>query len=455
MTRGGSRAWLVRALHRLLGSATARNRMQDIAFRIRFVRGKGIAWALERVGSRLLGLALCVALLPVTLVLHLLGFRHVDFVTDRIGHLALEPDCLLKEQALGRIPRRRWIFLAPAGQVANAHLLEYWKPHFLIVRNPAACYLIRSMRAGRLMGQDVSRYLRAFGETQEAYRIYAEWGDRPPLLQLSAEDDAWGREMLGRLGLPEGAWFAAVHVREAGFSQFDEVMHSHRNGAVENVVPAMEEITRRGGWAIRIGDPTMRRLPPMPRVVDYAHHPAKSPRMDVFLCARSRFILGNTSGIALLGTIFGVPCAVANAIPPSTLWFNPADLSIPKLIWSKDLGRYLRFDEMLASPLSVYHHAFLYDKERMVPVENSGEDIRALAAEMLDRLEGAFATGEDDERMLRFVRGLFRPGHDGYGSPAQVAVSFLRSNRHVLLPEEFRPDRGTPPAPPEGATGAP
>ena len=42
----------------------------------------------------------------------------------------------------------------------------------------------------------------------------------------------------------------------------------------------------------------------------------------------SKFILGNTSGIALVGSIFGTPCALANMTPISASGFNSKDISI-------------------------------------------------------------------------------------------------------------------------------
>ena len=52
----------------------------------------------------------------------------------------------------------------------------------------------------------------------------------------------------------------------------------------------------RGAWCLRMGDPSMRPMPRAPRVIDYAHSAIRSDWMDVFLCARCRFFIGNTSG---------------------------------------------------------------------------------------------------------------------------------------------------------------
>lgn len=86
--------------------------------------------------------------------------------------------------------REKWIMLAPPGRVANEHLINYWTPHFLIIRNPIACFLIRNMSRWGLMRYDIAHYLRAIGKTQASYRIYAEWSNREPLLKLTTEDGA-------------------------------------------------------------------------------------------------------------------------------------------------------------------------------------------------------------------------------------------------------------------------
>lgn len=359
-----------------------------VAFEWRRIRRQGIAKLPFKMARHAASALLWLILLPLTIALHLAGFRRVTVFTERIGHLAIEPDCLLKEQALGLIPKRRWFILAPPGRIANTHLLRCWEPFFRIFRGKGACFILASMSRWGLLRHDISRYVLAFNEANAAHKIYAQWGDRPPLIALIGDDERWGAQALQRLGLPDGAWFVCVHVREPGYSSIDEELHSHRNGSVEATIPAMREITRRGGWVVRIGDPTMKHLPPTPQVVDYAHHPAKCDRLDIILCARARFILGNTSGIALVGTIFGVPCAIANMIPISEHWFNAKDMCIHKHLWPERLGRYLGFDEAMALPVANYHYAKLYKDAGIRVDENTPEEIRDLVIKMLDNLDG-------------------------------------------------------------------
>lgn len=411
-------------------------------FEFQRIKRQGLLHIVKKLFSHFSSYVLCILLFPITLSLHLCGFRRVTVFTDRIGHLALEPDCLLKEVLLGRVPQRRWIMLAPAARVSNRHLLHYWKAHFHIIENPTLCFVIEAMTRLGLMRKNVSRYILApLNCGQLAYSVQTQWGSRAPLLELSDDDRTWGKHALAQLGLPQDTWFVCLHVRESGFSPIDESIQSHRNGSIAAALAAIESITAQGGWVIRIGDSSMTPLPRLPGVIDYAHHPLKSERLDIVLCARARFILGNTSGIALVGTIFGTPCAIANTIPISTLWFRSEDLSIPKLLWSNDQQRYLAFGEAMALPIANFNYAGLYDEFNIRVDENSAEDIRDLAVEMLARLNNEFSVSGADETDWARVKKYFLPHHFGYDSCARIAATFIRKHA-ALMPDKSIVDDG-------------
>jgi putative glycosyltransferase (TIGR04372 family) len=377
-------------------------------------------------------------LLPLTLILHGLGYRRLTVITGRIGHLAAEVDCFLKAQALGELPVRRWFLLAPSGQVANAHLMTYWRQRLPVVTHPVACLLLGTMSRWIFLRYDVSHYVLKLGATQDIYRLNADWGGRPPQLALTDEDRTWSRTALAELGIPDGTWFVCIHVREPGFSPADEAAHAHRNGDPAALLPAVAEIVRRGGVCVRMGDPSMSRLTGIPGLIDYAHHPLRSPRMDIVLCARTRFFLGNSSGLALVSSVFGVPSVLVNMIPLSALAVLPVDLATPKLLRDAGDGRLLRFDQILTSPAGDFRYASLFAKAGLVPVENEPEDILAVVCEMIDRLDGRFAVAPEDEALQRRFMKLFRPGHYSYGAASRIGGAFLRRYRELL-----GPDRGS------------
>jgi putative glycosyltransferase (TIGR04372 family) len=304
------------------------------------------------------------------------------------------------------------------------------------------------------MRHEASAYVRPDRGSRSAYQIYSLWKGRAPLLRMTPADLQWGDEALRRLGLPEHAWFVCVHVREGGFSPIDEELQAHRNASIEATIPAMLEIARAGGWVIRTGDPSMKPLPPLPQVIDYAHHPMKSDRLDVILCARARFILGSTSGITLVGSIFGVPCAIMNTIPTSNLWYNSHDLSIVKLLWSEKLNRYLRFDEVLGSRLADLRYAAMYRQSGIRVDENSAQDIADLADEMMQRLDGRFIETPDDRRNAERFRSYFPSGHCTADSCARAGACFLRRHSDLLRPQVAAPAEPSMHLPPLQTTAA-
>lgn len=374
-------------------------------------------------------------LLPFTLIVHLAGFRRLTVLVGRVGHLAGEPDSFLKAHALGMVRPGRYFMLAPPRDVANAALLGYWRPYIPMIKHPLACWVLGAMSRWVLMRHDMSRYVLKLDASQEIYRINAAWKERTPLLALSQDDLSWSDGQFAALGLPRGSWFVCVHVREPGFSRTDEPAHAHRNADPRAVRTAMEEIVRRDGWCVRMGDPSMTPLEPMSGLIDYAHHPLRSDRLDVALCARAKFFLGNTSGLALVSSVFGVPSALVNLIPLSTMPYLPNDLGIPKLLRSAVDGRVLSFAEALASPVGNFRYARLYSDAGLEPVENSAEEILELVEEMLDRIDGAYVPAPEDESLQRRFKTLLRPGHYGYGAASRIGAAFLRRHAGLLPPD--------------------
>jgi putative glycosyltransferase (TIGR04372 family) len=202
---------------------------------------------------------------------------------------------------------------------------------------------------------------------------------------------------------------------------------------VENLLPAMQEIVVRGGWCIRMGDASTKPLAPMAGVVDYAHHPERSAELDVFLCASCRFFLGNTSGLFLVSSIFGVPTALTNQTPFATTGFRPGDLSIPKRIKRVGQPNFMRAAEILQSPIAGFRMSRFYSEAQLELVENSADEICDLVKEMLETLEGRV----HEPLVVSQCRDAFSknltPEHYCYGTAGKIAASFLIRHRSMFL----------------------
>ncbi|MBM3758438.1 MAG: TIGR04372 family glycosyltransferase [Acidobacteria bacterium] len=383
---------------------------------------------LHKAGS--IALLLIAAILWIPLYLARLRFVRVS-AFERIGHLALEPDVFIKEQALGMSKRCKGVIVRTFSIAANECLLEYWGREFRIVNSPILRVMLARVNRLPYIGYDVRQV--AINQTAPHIAVQKAWGSRPAVLALTEKHRRKGMEGLEELGVPRDAEFICFHCREGNYSPSDEESHSFRNCSVENYLPAVSELARFGYWCIRMGDPSMRQIPKLERVIDYAHLRARSDWMDVFLCATCKCFLGCASGLVFLPYVFGKSSGSANHATLSTvLAFSRNDVAIPKLLWSEDRQRYLSFPEIFRSDVANFRFTALFKENRIRPIENTADDVRALALEMLERSRGLAAYTPEDEELQERFKALMRPGHYSYGGINRIGRDFLRKYAYLL-----------------------
>ena len=394
---------------------------------------RGVIWLFYKSFTTGIGLLLGLLLQPAALLAHLFGFRRVTVATKFIGHLASEPDCLIKLAQLGLWPTKRWFLTAPLKKTANICLLNYWQQYFIIVSNPVMVYLLRWASIYGLMKLDVTDFVLTHTKAALYYEVNRLWEGRSALLSLSKEHRQEGYHLLSELGLPVDTWFVCVHVRENGFVSETEWLHSYRNSDIDHYREAIEKITSQGGWVVRMGDLSMKKIPNLPNVIDYAHLPEKSDWMDVFLCAECRFFLGDTSGLFLVSTVFGVPCALANMTPLGAQAYTAADIYIPKLYRDQKTEKYLHFPDLFRSSISNFRFSHLYTNLGIEIEQNVSEDILALVEEMLLILDNEWFESTSDKQLQLNYKKMFNLKHHGHKSASRISPRFLHKNKKLLF----------------------
>ncbi len=123
--------------------------------------------------------------------------------------------------------------------------------------------------------------------------------------------------LLSDMGLPENASFVCLHVREGGYYGGKEGRGKEiRNANVHNYVEAIRSLTDRGYWVVRLGDKTMKPLPELSRVIDYALSEHKSDEADIYLVAHCEFYVGHNSGPWDAANLFGKPIMMPKEVAP-------------------------------------------------------------------------------------------------------------------------------------------
>jgi putative glycosyltransferase (TIGR04372 family) len=352
---------------------------------------------------------------------------------DRIGHLAFL-DSFVKMMIMGWLPARTVILLAPNNRIANMTYLDYWRPYVIVESDEQAIAALDSL-ANPLEDHYFCAYIAPSGEScwwiKAAWAAQQQWDSqrRRPLLQLAADDERAGRELLDALGIKPTDWFVCLHVRESGFHG-DGKGHSqeYRDSDIEQYTLAIEAITERGGWVIRMGGAEMRPIRPNPKVVDYALSDFKSDRFDVFLSARCRFFIATNSGMGIVPSTFGVPAVVVDFLPLANEIYIKNGCFIPKLCWSSVDSRYLTFDECMEAPLGYSHTGETF--AGLTIRHNTPDEIKDVVIEMMDRLDGIFAPGAEDVA-LQAKFDMLRKKH-GVVSTAPIGREFLKRHAELL-----------------------
>lgn len=358
-----------------------------------------------------------------------LGF---DWVRN-IGHIAFLGH-LIKLRELGLIPWRKIVVLAREHLIANRAYLDQWRPYVTVVTDPARVAYFEPLTI--VCGFRFSTVFPFAGReplynSELAAAVEEKWdaAGRAPLLALNTTDKEAGWHALAAFGVQPGDWFVCLHVRESGFHQ---VQDEHRNAALSGYLPAIETITQRGGWVIRMGDATMSPMPARERVIDYPHTSLKSPAMDVFLCAECRFFIGLHSGLSHVPYSFGRPTVMTNWLNTGSLPPFPRNgLFLPKMIRDKTQQRLLPLREALGTEWGCRcYGACKLEDFGAVLVDNTAAEIDEIVLEMLARLDGTHTPSEEDAALQNQFSALF-PGDSARGL-ARPGAAFLRRHRALL-----------------------
>ena len=247
-----------------------------------------------------------------------------------------------------------------------------------------------------------------------------------------------GSGALRDLGIRDGADFICFHARDGTylrtiFAGRDWGYHDYRDSSIDNCVPAAEELTRRGNFAIRMGAVVDKELETSnPMIIDYSTR-SRSDFLDIYLSAKCRFFICANDGLTFLPMIFRRPTIVTNMVP---LEYLPAwaanNLIIVKKLWLRRERRFMTFREILDSGAARFLFSEQYDQLGIDPLENTPEEITDVALEMDERLNGTWHTTEEDQELQRRFWALIE-GSEVHGTIlSHIGAEFLRQNRELL-----------------------
>jgi len=261
---------------------------------------------------------------------------------------------------------------------------------------------------------------------------------KKPFLTFTPEEEIRGNELLREIGIPEGVPYICFHARDSAYLNVlhnarDWSYHDYRDSNINNYIHAVEQLVCRGYYGVRMGAIVKENLTVNnPRIIDYASNGKRTDFMDIYLGARCRFFIGTDSGLNLVPELFRLPVVYANWTHWGQLstWCHNG-LSIGKKFYLSGENRFLTFREIINSELGYIYDGKLLKLKGVELIENTPEEIAAVAIEMDERLKGTWKTTQEDEELQRHFWEIF--GSDKLKSPDyRIGTEFLRQNRELL-----------------------
>jgi putative glycosyltransferase (TIGR04372 family) len=175
-----------------------------------------------------------------------------------------------------------------------------------------------------------------------------------------------------------------------------------------------------------MGSPLMTPLPPMPRVVDYAHAVERVDWMDVYLWARARFFVGTQSGGSEPPKVFDTPTIRTNHSSFGHAEWSPRSFFVPKRYRLGTAVAPATLAEALASPVP-WCESRVHEGLEVEVIDNDPDDLVAAVDEMFALLEDPDAPLAPQQERAQAVRAAA-----GAAGRMPVSRSFLARHPELL-----------------------
>lgn len=363
---------------------------------------------------------------PFALILWALNIQILKVNITRIGHFVGDLDSFMALHP----PKKNYVVICPINRVANSEIIRYLPNEIYFITNKVLSMVLSQLLVNPICTVSLAKFSESHSES---YVIKAQ-RKKKTYKKLSSTDFVLGEKKLKNLGIEPHEWFVCIHARESGYSLGkNDFEQSYRNCDVRTYDLAIDEVISRGGKCIRMGDPSMVDIEPRNGLIDYAHSPYREPFLDLYLCARAKIFLGNTSGLFAISSLFGVPVCLANMIPLTHVYppYGSCNLGIPKLIRLNSSGRLLSFKEIFELGIANLRADGKYDTKTYSIIDNSSDEIRDL---LIERLDGCPVRIDEDRKLqMQFMNIFKKYSSFEFNDQSKIGASFLKKYEELLI----------------------
>jgi len=363
----------------------------------------------------------------------------LSIISSRIGHLSLDADIFLRKVQLNKVKSKNYYFFVTPIAL-NKDLFEMFKRNkdICIFKSFFICFLIESF--GALLKENNMLYLSTHKGTE-----YDLFSTTVKNLFFNKTEKARGESFLKELGisLQKNDWYVCIFSRDPiylnqaypGFKPNEDwSYHNYRNFDIDDLIPSIEYIIKKGGYVIRVGNEVEKRVSyTNPKFIDYPFTHLVSGFHDLYLVANAKFILGSRSGITELASVFEVPWACINLTPTFNMPLGKRTLYVPKKIVHKKNRKLVSFKQIIKMKLDhtqAAEHLNILRKNDLNYLSLSKEEILEFTKEFFLYLNADqyVRCKEHDDNYFEIVKNsLYHKGYTPF-----IGKYFLENNLDLL-----------------------
>ena len=404
---------------------------------LKFFKGRGISYIIKHVAVSPLVLLVWLAIELVNFFrpVFIVGLSYKGRITQYMVPMELH---LRNANQLNR--KYLMIFVMPAA-TPNEAVRTVYRRYSIIVDSHFPNFIRRTFSI--LAELLKSRFTPVLPNWQELWQL-------EPATTLTNDELKSGEELLRKLGIPKGAQYVCLGVKEAayyasitpdrGYGQnLRHEASDSRNVNIDNYMAAATYLAEQGIYVVRVGSvvgaPLRNDRHPM--IIDYATT-HRSELGDITLGANCKFFICGCTGSCFFAAITNRPIAYAdhyferdNTSVTIRLDQLPNSILITRM-YAKQSETILNFIEMISANKSLLTDQALEDLE-LTPVPNSPEEILDLVSEMNLRLDNSFVASNENEVLQDNFYNCFDPPIPWREYPLmRVSNSFLRKYQDLL-----------------------
>ncbi|PIO89903.1 MAG: glycosyltransferase, TIGR04372 family protein [Zetaproteobacteria bacterium CG06_land_8_20_14_3_00_59_53] len=401
---------------------------------------KGIHYIFRKTSQLFLNVVLAPLALVLVLVMRAARpwflVRIGMLTSNRMGHFAANTELYLCERDAGiNVPEGRYVDLwCHNWPICNQQLARMWGR----VLHIGPRWLLSAIMAMNdfVSGGDVHRIGNNTSDDRDVHNLLERF---PSHLSFLPEEEGRGETGLRALGVPEGAPFVCLLVRDSSYLNRSAPWrvwryHNYRDCDVQNYVAASRALVERGYYVIRMGVVVNEAMDvDHPMIIDYAANGMRSDFMDIYLGAKCAFCISNASGFDAVPYAFRRPIVYVDQVPLGyILTFSSNLLATTKKHWLRDEGRFMTFREIFETGAAYTCFTGQFENLGIELFESTPEEITAVVLEMEERQRGSWQTSKNDEELQRRFWEVF-PKNELHGEIRSFfGTDYLRRHKDWL-----------------------